>query len=243
MELWQRLRRELGACCDLLLPPACLLCGDRLPAGTPASEFCPTCRAGLPPLPPARCPVCAAAHRTPLPSLHHCEVCLRQPPPFDRVHAVGPYAGTLQEATQAFKYRGQLPLERPLGALLAAAVLAGGGRRADLVVPVPLHRSRLRERGYNQSLQLARQLAGALAVPVAPALLHRNRATVAQQGLDAVARGGNLRGAFAVAGPVAGRRLLLVDDVMTTGATVRECAGVLRRAGAAAVEVAVLGRA
>jgi ComF family protein len=149
----------------------------------------------------------------------------------------------LQEAVQRSKYHGQLPLERPLGILLATTVLAGGGRRPDLLVPVPLHRHRLRERGYNQSLQLARQLGRQLKVPVEPRLLRRIRMTTSQQGLDAVARNSNLRGAFAVTAQLAGRHLLLVDDVMTTGSTARECAGVLRQAGAASVEVAVVGRA
>lgn len=243
MNLWHRAWRELGACLDLLLPPACLLCGARLPAGISAGAFCPTCRAAVPPMPPARCPVCAVAHRTPVTSLHHCESCLRQPPAFARVVAAGPYAGTLREAVQRFKYRGQLTLERPLGQLLAEAVTAAGGPSPDLVVPVPLHVGRLRERGYNQSLQLARRLAGELGAPTAATLLRRTRATAPQQGLDATARKGNLRGAFAVAERLGGRRILLVDDVLTTGATVRECAAVLRRAGAAAVEVAVLGRA
>ena len=243
MAFWRRAWGELRLCCDLLLPPACLLCGERLPAGAPASEFCPRCRAGVPQPAPARCPVCAAAHRTLTASLHHCEPCLRQPPPFTRVHAVGPYAGTLQEAVQRFKYRGQLSLEQPLGTLLAEAVLAGGGKRPDLVIPVPLHRNRLRERGYNQALQLARRAGRLLDVPVAPELLCRTRETPSQQGLDAAARNSNLKGAFAVAGPLRGRRLLLVDDVLTTGATVRECAAVLHRAGAATIEVAVIGRA
>jgi ComF family protein len=108
---------------------------------------------------------------------------------------------------------------------------------------VPLHKNRLRGRGYNQALQLARQLGRHLGVPVAPELLRRVRDTAAQQGLDAAARNSNLRGAFTVSHPVAGRRILLVDDVMTTGATARECAAVLVAAGVAAVEVAVLGRA
>ncbi|NJC88047.1 MAG: ComF family protein [Desulfuromonas sp.] len=243
MGVWRHAWRELRACCDLLLPPACLLCGERLPAGTPAMEFCPTCRSGLPQPAVARCPVCAVAYRTLIPASHHCEACLRQPPPFVKVHAVGPYAGTLQDAVQRFKYHGQLPLERPLGTMLAEAVLAGGGSLPELVIPVPLHQSRLRERGYNQALQLSRQVGSALGIPVAPALLHRVKATAAQQGLDAVARKSNLKGAFAVTRPFTGRRLLLVDDVMTTGATVRECASVLCKAGAVSVEVAVLGRA
>jgi ComF family protein len=159
------------------------------------------------------------------------------------VHAVGPYAGTLQEAIQRFKYHGQLPLARPLGELLASSVRHGATARPDLVVPVPLHVSRLRARGYNQSRELARHLGHQLKVPVAVDLLRRTRATAPQQELDAAARGSNVAGAFAVSGRLPGRRILLVDDVLTTGATARECAGALRKAGAASVEVAVLGRA
>jgi len=243
MDIWRHAWRELRACCDLLLPPACLLCGEKLPLGVLATDFCPTCRAGFPQPVPARCPVCAVAYRTLTNSFHHCEACLRQPPPFARVHAVGPYAGTLQEAVQRFKYRGQLPLERPLGILLAETLLAGSERLPELVIPVPLHKNRLRDRGYNQALQLARQVGRRLRVPVAPDLLRRVRATASQQGLDAVARKSNLRGAFAVTAPLTGRHLLLVDDVLTTGATARECASVLRKAGAVSVEVAILGRA
>jgi ComF family protein len=243
MDFWRHVLRDLRLCCDLLLPPACPLCGERLPDGTPAADFCPVCRAGLPQPAPARCPVCAVAHRTTIPSLHRCESCLRQQPPFTRVHAAGPYAGTLKDAVHHFKYRGRLSLERPLGNLLAEAVNKGHGPRPDLLVPVPLHLDRLRDRGYNQSLQLARQVGKLLAVPVAPALLRRVRTTVPQQGLDASARKSNLRGAFTVTGSLAGRHLLLVDDVLTTGATAGECTRVLQAAGAASVEVAVLGRA
>ncbi|MCM2265513.1 MAG: ComF family protein [Desulfuromonadales bacterium] len=240
---FQLLRSEFQRCLNLFLPPACLLCGKKLPPGFLATDFCPECRAGLPQPAPARCPICAVAHRTLAPASHHCEACLRQPPPFARVHAVGPYAGTLQEAVQRFKYHGQLPLERPLGILLAESLPSRGKPCPDLIVPVPLHRDRLRERGYNQALQLARQVGRRLSVPVEPNLLRRIRATASQQGLDAVTRKSNLRGAFAVTAPLSGRHLLLVDDVLTTGATARECAGVLRQAGAASVEVAVLGRA
>lgn len=243
MNFWLQAWRDFRHCCDLLLPPACLLCGGRLPAGVAATDFCPTCQAGVPQPAPARCPVCAIAYRTLTPSLHHCESCLRQQPPFTRVHAVGPYAGTLREAVQHFKYRGQLPLERPLGTLLTETLLGAGVQSFNLVVPVPLHKDRLRERGYNQALQLARQVGARLKMPVAPELLRRVRATATQQGLDAVARKSNIRGAFTVTAPLTGRQLLLVDDVLTTGATARECARVLRAAGAAAVEVAVLGRA
>jgi ComF family protein len=143
-----------------------------------------------------------------------------------------------------FKYRGTVQLDRPLGTLLAERIeQAENPFRPDLIVPVPLHLSRLQQRGYNQSLLLARQLGKRWQVPVAPRLLVRNRPTPPQQGLSVAIRQQNLRGAFALTTPLQKERVLLIDDVMTTGATVRECAKTLLCGGAAVVEVAVIGRA
>jgi ComF family protein len=243
MGFWPIVSGELRRCLDLFLPPACLLCGRLLPADAAATDFCPACRAGLPRPPASRCPVCAVAFRTLAPTDHHFEACLRHPPAFRRVHACGPYSGTLKEAIQHFKYHGQLALERPLGRLLIATLQQGAAPRPDLVVPVPLALARLRERGYNQALQLARQVGRDFGAPVIADLLQRTRATAPQQGLTAAARRENLKGAFAVTRAVPGRRILLIDDVLTTGTTARECAAVLRGAGAGMIEVAVLGRA
>jgi predicted amidophosphoribosyltransferase len=147
VSFWQSARDELKRCFDLLLPPAWLLCGERLPAGLPATDLCPTCHDGLPQPTPTQCSPCAAAYHSPMPTLHHCEVCLRHPLPFVKGHAVGPYAVTLQDAIQRFKYHGQLPLERPLGTLLFETELRGGGPRPNLVAAAPLHKNRLRGRG------------------------------------------------------------------------------------------------
>lgn len=244
MGWWQSLADELRRCVELFLPPACLLCGERLPPGADPALFCPACCEELLPPAPGRCPRCA----TPSPSRsaipHLCLDCLDNPPPFDRVSAVGPYTGTLQRAIRRFKHHGQLPLELPLGRLLAeAAARGGGGVCPDLLVPVPLHIGRLRHRGYNQALQLARQVGSRLDLPVDPLLLRRQRATTSQQGLDADARSRNLMNAFTVTRPLRGEHILLIDDVMTTGTTTRECASALKTAGAAVVEVAVLARA
>jgi ComF family protein len=161
------------------------------------------------------------------------------------VAAAGLYQEGLREAVHRFKFRGDLGLDRPLGELLAEALSgqAAPGWRPDLVVPVPLHRRRLAERTYNQSLLLARAVARSWRVPVPARLLLRTRATPPQQGLSAEERRRNLRGAFALRQPLGGERVLLVDDVLTTGATARECARVLRDGGAGEVAVAVLARA
>jgi ComF family protein len=150
----------------------------------------------------------------------------------------------LRQAVHHFKYRGAVDLDRPLGKLLAAATKEPESTpRPDLLVPVPLHKSRMRERTYNQSLLLAKALGKEWRLPVSARLLVRTRATLPQQGLSAQLRRDNMKGAFALSSPLAGERILLIDDVLTTGATANECSRVLLEGGAAEVAVAVLGRA
>jgi len=139
------------------------------------------------------------------------------------------------------KFQGQLHLVEPLARLLAGEL--GDLREApDLLVPVPLHPQRLRERGFNQSLELARVLARHYGLKLDGRLCRRTRATPPQSGLNRNQRGENLRGAFTIAGDPAGRRLALLDDVITTGATVRALGKALLQAGAAAIEVWTLAR-
>lgn len=236
------LRAEFSGLLDLLLPPYCPLCRQQ-----PVAEsgvFCAACRAGIHPVSAPSCPCCALPYLTLDGSDHLCGDCVREPPPFLWTVAGGVYEETLRDAIHRFKYRQALTLERPLVRLLADA-LAGPLPvfAPDLLLPVPLHRSRLRERGYNQSLLLARALGRHFGIAVAPRLLLRTRPTPPQQGLSATERHDNLAGAFALRRPLDGARILLIDDVMTTGATARRCAQALRAGGASAVAVAVLGRA
>jgi ComF family protein len=151
----------------------------------------------------------------------------------------------VREAIHAFKFGGRRGLADPLGDLLAGLGLSAlPGAGPDLLVPVPLHRRRERERGYNQALLVARRLERAWGVPVAADALVRLTATAPQADLDARARRRNVRGAFGVvrAPAIAGRHIVLVDDVLTTGATASECARILSRAGASAVGVLTIAR-
>jgi ComF family protein len=158
--------------------------------------------------------------------------------------SVGLHDETLRRAIQKFKYEGDFNLDRPLAALMKHAMQGFLEEyRPDLLLPVPLHVSRLRQRGYNQALLLARVLGRRWQVPVASQLLLRVRPTPPQIGLKAAQRRRNLRGAFALSEQLQGERVLLIDDVMTTGATARECSRTLLEGGAGQVAVAVLARA
>lgn len=152
------------------------------------------------------------------------------------------FAGPLREALHAFKYGGGHGLANELGALVAGLVAAdlGTGMPLDAIVPVPLHRDRLRERGYDQGLLLGERIAGSCGLPLLPAL-HRIRRTDPQVALDRAARADNLRGAFVgIAGSLRGLRVGLVDDVVTTGATLRSAATAVRACGARSVRAYVV---
>lgn len=222
----------------LLFPSSCVLCGARAAGG---EFFCGGCRGALPVLGPA-CARCAAPLVTGGAPDAVCGDCQQRPPAFDRVVAAYRYAPPLDRLIQGGKYNGRLDWLRVLARELLARLEAEAAA-VDLLVPVPLHRSRLRERGYNQSLELARPLARRLGVAVVTTGIRRSRATAAQTGLSREAREKNVRRAFTVECHLENRRVAIVDDVMTSGATIEALARVLRRAGAARVEAWVLARA
>lgn len=219
----------------LLFPPRCLLCAE---PGDGDRDLCRDCFAALPwNLPScARCglPLAAAADA--------CGDCLRQPPPFTLTTAVWRYGFPVDRLLPRFKFHADLAAGRQLAELMLPVLRFAP--RPQALLPVPLHRQRLRERGYDQALELAKPLARALALPLLADGLRRGRRTDAQSGLGAAARRRNVRGAF-----VALRRgawpahVALLDDVMTTGATLRECAQVLLGAGVQRVDVWVAARA
>ena len=208
----------------------CLLCGN--PA--PESNICTSCRADLPWLDANVCNSCA--HPLPAPGL--CGRCIAEPPHYDRVIAPCRYAFPLDGLIQAYKYNGRLVAGSTLASLLTDRVL----QRPDLIVPIPLTAQRLRERGFNQALELARILGEQWAVPVKAELCTKTRDTAPQTRLPWKARRKNIRGAFVVEGGVAGRHVAVVDDVLTTGATLSELARNLKRAGAATVTGYVIAR-
>ncbi len=213
---------------DWLLPRRCLLCDA--PAGT--DHLCAACAGELPRIPMA-CPRCAMPVATP----GLCPACQRHPPPFDAAFAPLEYHGAARHLLTQFKFHGRLSHGVPLSHHLLRGVRDGtSGVLPQALLPVPIHPRRLRERGYNQSLELARPLARALDIPLLSSALVRTRATPPQMALPEAARAANVRGAFAVRG-VLPEHVALVDDVLTTGATVAELARLLKRQGCVRVEV------
>ncbi len=206
----------------LLGPQPCLLCDAD--AGYDLA-LCTDCRCELPANDPA-CSRCARPLHAPAAL---CGNCLRRPPPFAAARCALHYAPPTAALVLALKYRGVLAAAPVLGELLYQRVR--NEPRPDCLVPIPLHISRLRERGFNQSSELSRVLGRRLGVPVRPGVLVRQRATTAQTGLEARARRRNLAGAFAARDTGGIRRVALVDDVMTTGATAEAATVALHRAG------------
>jgi len=221
----------------VLLPPRCLLCGA---AGADARDLCAGCAADFA-LNTICCPRCALPLQTPAAL---CGECVQREPAFARAWVPFRYEHPLDLLEARFKFHRDLAAGHVLAQMMIERARTDAPELPLALIPVPLHRSRLRERGYNQALELARPLAQALAIPLCEDMLIRLNATTAQTGLDAKARRRNLRGAFAVAGDTPlPPHVALLDDVMTTGATLRECAHVLVRAGIAQVDVWALARA
>ena len=233
----------ITAALDLVFPAVCPACGAILGAAR-RDPLCGDCwsaidRAGRP-----LCARCGAL--TPDGSgavtVASCRACDEAPPTFDYALAAARYRGPLREAMHAFKFRGKRTLARALGDLVLEECAEALPPDAVALVPVPLTLERQRERGYNQAQLLAEQIGAALHLPVRRRWLRRVRSTLPQTDLTATERRTNVRGAFTAAPAVAGRHLVIVDDVFTTGATVAECARTLRAAGAVQVGVLTVAR-
>lgn len=217
----------------------CMLCLGRADTGR---ELCHACHLDLPWL-GSQCRLCAL----PLPCDGQlCGQCQSSPPGFSRVLAPFRYAFPLDSMIPAFKYHRQYALGRLMAELLTEAVLdeCFSSPRPDCLVPVPLHHRRQARRGFNQATELARPIARALGLPLCPAALRRVKATESQQGLSAADRRNNLQGAFRCrqASAVQGRHVVLIDDVVTTGASVRAATSTLLDAGAQQVSVWCIAR-
>ncbi len=234
----RRLFKGLG---DTVVPPVCRLCGMGGFQRDCLSDLCPGCMADLP-LIEHHCQTCGLV----LPrTVARCGQCIRQPPHFNRVWAALVYQPPIEGLVQAYKFRRELAAGRVLAGIMARQLAAQGAPRPDLLVPVPLHPRRHLWRGFNQAERLALDLVDLLGPINFDRLLVRRRATQAQSELPASRRRGNVRHAFAVKDrsyPLP-PFIALVDDVMTTGATVNECARLLKRQGARRVDVWVAARA
>ena len=236
-------KRFYHALLDVLIPPLCHICHSHIPnAGE--LHICPTCRELLPLVSSPLCPACG------IPFIgaggdHRCGACLTHPPHFDAARAHFLYEGPIRDLIHTFKYNQLTHLRYPL----ALMTLEGIGefltdQTPHLIIPVPLHRLRLRQRGFNQALLIGSILSSRLSIPMLPDTLIRNRPTEPQIMLPAAERRTNVKGAFTVRDndAVAGKRILLLDDVMTTGSTMNECTKELKKAGATAVIAATIAR-
>lgn len=236
-----RLKRGLGRTLDAVLPPRCLKCGEVVAA---SGALCPACWQQLSFLEPPCCVCCGQPFDFDLGPDSLCGACTQNPPAFDRARSVLRYDEASRDLILAFKHADRTSLAPTFSAWLNRV-----GRDliadSDLIVPVPLHWSRLFTRRYNQAALIAQGLGALSGKPVTPDLLIRRRATQKQGHLGRLARQRNVAGAFALhprAGDLSGQRILLIDDVITTGATITNCARVLRKGGAEKVNILAVAR-
>ena len=224
---------------DIIYPPRCLICKEFLHHHNQTDKsnpnsFCRTCTENFQKISSPLCPICGVPLLPDIEEDHLCENCIRTRPFFEAARAPYFYEDILMTAIHQFKYKGKKIFADPLGALLFRFATSWVQEsRTLLTIPVPLHPKRLRERGFNQSLLLARYVAKQLETELDFLSLRRVRHTSPQTALGRKERRKNVRNAFQVVNPsaVKAREVLLVDDVATTGNTLNECAKALRRAG------------
>ena len=222
---------------NAVIPQTCLLCGYR---GMGDHLLCAGCETDLPWLGYC-CSVCAIPLPKKAPDI--CGHCQHKAPAFDQTQALFHYASPVDKLITGLKFNSRLVNARMLGDLMATKIEAAGGVRPEALLPVPLHRQRLRERGFNQALELARPLAKTWNIPLLKQPVRRVRATTAQMELPAKERHRNIRRAFECVSPLPYEHIAIVDDVITTGATVNELARLLKKQGIKTVEVLAIARA
>lgn len=229
---------------DILFPPLCISCTTLLTSEKKV-PLCPECDKKIIRITPPICRFCGEPLSETTLDPTSCQDCLNSPPPFAWARALGRYEGLLQELIHRFKYGRDVTVGNRLGRLMAEHPYPAVDLSVPrLILPVPLHPRRLRERGFNQAVLLAKHLAARLRIPLDVMSLRRSRDTESQTNLDRVSRAENVRGGFHLEkdGAVEGKNVLLIDDVYTTGNTVKECAGVLMTHGASSVSVITLAK-
>ena len=223
---------------SLIFPPRCILCGDK---GVGNQDLCAACYAELPRHSP-RCYCCASDFDSPDLQTAICPTCVKNQPAFDETFAPFEHSRAIRHLILQLKFHKHYPSARLLGDLLADYVLQTA-ELPDCIIPVPLHKNRYRERGFNQSIEIARILAKRLQVPLDIHSCSRQRDTAHQVGLSGEQRNENIKNAFSVSPNFQAKHVAIVDDVMTTGSTVQELAMALKIAGCHRVQVWVCSKA
>lgn len=229
---------------DVIFPPRCLGCAEILP-NLHLQTFCTSCREKIRFITGSHCPICGIAFfDSPAPD-HFCGNCLEKKPSFGLARAVACYETLILDAIHQFKYGRDISTGSALAVFMAEFDFPDFNfTDYSIIIPVPLHIERLRERGFNQALILAKAIGKKYSIPVNFSLLKRTKSTLTQTGLDKSQREKNIRGAFTVTdnAQAKGKSIILIDDVYTTGATLNQCAKTLIKAGAGKVAALTLSR-
>jgi len=223
---------------DYLLPPTCILCGNK---GFESRDLCDPCYQRLPKNNQC-CYRCAEIFEIPVASPTLCGRCLSSPPAFDETYAPFIYQGEMRHLITSLKFGSHTKNARLLGLLLADH-LKKTAQRPDLILPVPLHKSRYRERGFNQAIEIAKTVSKELQIPLDLSSCIRHRHTPHQIALTAKQRHFNIKNAFSISKPIHAQHIAILDDVMTTGSTAHELALLLKKAGVSRVDVWICARA
>jgi ComF family protein len=236
-------KRLLNDVCDIVFPPRCLSCAENTLSAK--ETFCSSCLGKIRFISGSLCPICGMPFFASPAQSHICGNCLENRPFYTQARAMAGFETIIMDAIHKFKYGRNITVGAALASCMADFSFPDFNySKYSLLIPVPLHIKRLRERGFNQSLLLARKLGKKHRLPVNFSLLKRHKFTLTQTGLNKTEREKNIKGAFAVADiqKIRGKNIILIDDVYTTGATINECAKVLLKAGAEQVAVLTLAR-
>ncbi|MEN6621748.1 MAG: ComF family protein [Smithella sp.] len=230
--------------CDIIFPPQCLACTEII--NQPAKKhFCSDCFEKINFITDNFCPICGMPYLVNPAGRHVCGSCLENKPYYCQARAVAAFETVIMDTVHKFKYGRNISTGHALGSFMADFAFPDFDfSEFSLLIPVPLHVNRLRERGFNQSLLLANQIGRKYKLPVDFSLLKRSKSTLTQTGLNKAEREKNVKGAFTVVDgeKIKGKKIILIDDVFTTGATINECAKVLFKAGAQKTAVLTLSR-